>query len=317
MKSAGKLRYPIGNWRAFSVFCLIAIGFCVIQYEIYAQTKIIGKPRRTASVGSRPRNAGPRINRSYRLPNRGNLSPKFNARSSPGKTFRNSSSGRAAVAGSKSTFRNRQALRRNNSGRRYSNVSKRERLTNKSGLSRYGKATKRTGQYRPKNYQRAKASTKNTVASKPERKINTGRRSSNLRQRTDIRNKVVDRRRLKNGSNKAVNEGALVKLPHFVDKAAAFKHYAKHTKGIILGENGQVTLKKDGADTPMFKSLGEYVSGAQKFFNSKGNNILTKTRGSDIYRFDTNTGFFGIQRSSGTIITFFKPEEGINYYLKK
>lgn len=111
---------------------------------------------------------------------------------------------------------------------------------------------------------------------------------------------------------------ALIVLPQFSSKSSAFRHYAKHSKGIILGKNGKVSLKAGGADLPMYKSLDEYVSGAQQFFVRNGSNILTKTRSNgDILRFETNTGYFGVRGSNGTIKTFFKPDNGIDYFLKQ
>ena len=116
----------------------------------------------------------------------------------------------------------------------------------------------------------------------------------------------------------AQGSAALMRLPQFTDKAASFKHYAKHSKGIILGKNGKVTLKKGGTNAPMFRTLDEYVSGAQQFFNRTGSNILTKTRANgEVLRFDINTGFFGAKGSNGNIKTFFRPKNGVDYFLQQ
>ncbi len=110
----------------------------------------------------------------------------------------------------------------------------------------------------------------------------------------------------------------LLRLPKFADKGAAFRHYAKHVKGVIIGKNGKLITKAGGADMPLYKSLEEYISGAQQFFNKTGNDILIKFRSNgELLKFDRSTGFFGAQAKDGTIKTFFHPDEGVNYFLNQ
>ena len=105
------------------------------------------------------------------------------------------------------------------------------------------------------------------------------------------------------------------KAPEFANKKAAFIHYAKHVKGVIIGKNGKLAVKEGGPDLPIYKNLEEYTKAAQEFFTEKSDNILTKTRqNGDVLRYDKASGLFGVQTKDGVIKTFFKPDEGINYW---
>ena len=75
-------------------------------------------------------------------------------------------------------------------------------------------------------------------------------------------------------------------------------HYAKHAD-----EFGNIT--KD-----------QYLKRAQNLVNSNpGDNILTKTRANgDILYYNMATNEFAIKASDGTIRTYFKPVEGIEYF---
>lgn len=78
-------------------------------------------------------------------------------------------------------------------------------------------------------------------------------------------------------------------------------HYVKHAS-----EFGNIT--KD-----------EYLAGAQNLVNSKtGNNILTKTRSNgDVIFYNKTTNEFAIKASDGSIRTYFKPTDGIDYFYRQ
>lgn len=98
-------------------------------------------------------------------------------------------------------------------------------------------------------------------------------------------------------------------MPEFSNGRKAFEHYAKHSKGVVLGGKGKATAKPDGADTPEFTSLDSYVSAARSFWApSAREGILQGTRADgSILRFEPSTGYFGVMRN-GRINTFFRPD---------
>ena len=78
-------------------------------------------------------------------------------------------------------------------------------------------------------------------------------------------------------------------------------HYKKHV--VEQGEFGNIT--KD-----------QYLKGAQDFVNSKpGGDVLTKTRtnGDNIF-YNKATNEFAVTDKSGSIKTYFKPTNGLEYY---
>lgn len=85
----------------------------------------------------------------------------------------------------------------------------------------------------------------------------------------------------------------------FVNGAKLDKHYAKH--GISMG----------------FSDKTSYAEAASDFLTSTSTkNILSFTSSDGIYfRFNTITNEFGIINKYGGISTYFKPDEGINYWI--
>lgn len=113
----------------------------------------------------------------------------------------------------------------------------------------------------------------------------------------------------------AAEGGALSKVPDFANSRLAAEHYAKHVHGII-DKGGVQTLSKYGADMPEFNSFQEYVQEARKFNSGPPpSGVLDGVRANgDILRFDTATGNFGITTPHGSIRTFFRPSEGVDYF---
>lgn len=63
-----------------------------------------------------------------------------------------------------------------------------------------------------------------------------------------------------------------------------------------------------------FRNAEEYVRGAQNFFKRESESIITYTRkGGDIVRYYVRNNIFGVATEKGTIRTFFKPEDNIDY----
>lgn len=75
-------------------------------------------------------------------------------------------------------------------------------------------------------------------------------------------------------------------------------HFKKHA-----GEFGSITQS-------------QYLAAAQNLLNSKpGGNILSKTRANgDVILYNKATNEFGVKTVDGTIRTYFKPSDGINYF---
>jgi pyocin large subunit-like protein len=102
-------------------------------------------------------------------------------------------------------------------------------------------------------------------------------------------------------------------VPNFADGQVAFRHYAKHSKGVKVRNNGKLNIKPGGADPPEFSSIAEYSQAARRFHSgSPRNGVLEGVRpGGDFVRFDPQTGYFGVRSPDGTIRTFFRPEGNV------
>ncbi|WDE06523.1 hypothetical protein SG34_006280 [Thalassomonas viridans] len=98
-------------------------------------------------------------------------------------------------------------------------------------------------------------------------------------------------------------------LPEFLNGRKAFEHYAKHSKGVIIGKKGKLKAKPGGADVPEFTSYDAYISAARSFWSpSVRSGVLQGTRADgSILRFEQSTGYFGVMRN-GKISTFFRPD---------
>lgn len=106
-------------------------------------------------------------------------------------------------------------------------------------------------------------------------------------------------------------------LPKFANSLKAFEHYAKHVKGIVIKKKGKYILKNGGADMPFYNTQSEYIAAAQKFFTQPGKNVLTGfEKNGDKVMFDMDTGFFGVITKNNVIRTYFKPDDGVEYFLK-
>ena len=107
-----------------------------------------------------------------------------------------------------------------------------------------------------------------------------------------------------------IARGTLARVGDFRSEAAAFVHYAKHAKGVIL-KNGKAYVKPGGADMPEFASYAEYRRAARGFMGGgKPSGAIEGIRkGGDLVRVDPATGYFGIRAPDGTIRTFFRPTD--------
>ena len=116
----------------------------------------------------------------------------------------------------------------------------------------------------------------------------------------------------------AAKGGALTKVANFANNRLAAEHYAKHVKGVI--DKGSVQkVSPFGADMPEFTSFKNYVQAARKFNSGPTpSGVLEGVRANgDILRFDPATGNFGIRTPQGTIRTFFRPSERVDYFYKQ
>ena len=94
-----------------------------------------------------------------------------------------------------------------------------------------------------------------------------------------------------NGNEAAVHAG-------FRSQKLLDDHFKKHA-----GEFGNITQS-------------QYLAAAQNLLNSKpGGDILSKTRANgDVILYNKATNEFGVKTVDGTIRTYFKPSDGINYF---
>ena len=121
------------------------------------------------------------------------------------------------------------------------------------------------------------------------------------------------------GGGAPAGGGALTRVPDFADTPAAFRHYAKHARGVELGPGGSAILKHGGADLPEFSSFREYRSAARSFFSGgpgKGVEQGARANG-DMIRFHPSTGHFGVMSPDGIIRTFFRPDNPQQYFLNQ
>jgi pyocin large subunit-like protein len=89
----------------------------------------------------------------------------------------------------------------------------------------------------------------------------------------------------------------------FASEAAFEAHFAKHA-----AEWGAQGITK-----------AEYLARAQALLTAKpGGNILSFTRaGGDILRYNTATNEFAVGSASGAIRTFFRPQDGMQYWVRQ
>lgn len=112
-----------------------------------------------------------------------------------------------------------------------------------------------------------------------------------------------------------VHNSCPARVPDFADTRRAFEHYSKHVKGIEIRPRGQYKLKVGGADMPEFTGFAEYRAAARQFMSGSQRGTLEGTRrDGDLVRFDPATGQFGLRSPRGVIRTFFRPDDGIQYF---
>ncbi len=70
--------------------------------------------------------------------------------------------------------------------------------------------------------------------------------------------------------------------------------------------------------SPPIKTAEEYLQRAFEFFRRPvGENILQKVRGGDVLRYDVLTNEFGVMAEDGYIRTFFRPKDGLQYFMRQ
>jgi RHS repeat-associated protein len=95
---------------------------------------------------------------------------------------------------------------------------------------------------------------------------------------------------------------ALTKIGGFATEKLLNSHFLKHADEF----NG------------LFKNADEYLKGAQDFFKQSGDDIFEFTRkNGDVVRYNKAENTFGVAQSDGTIRTFFKPEDGLDYFKRE
>ncbi|MFC6933541.1 RHS repeat-associated core domain-containing protein [Actinomadura yumaensis] len=97
----------------------------------------------------------------------------------------------------------------------------------------------------------------------------------------------------------------------FQNSHAAFKHYSKHSKGVIIGNNGNVRAKPGGPDMPEYTNFRDYRNAAGQFMgrdNPQGAIEMIRPRDGAVVRFHPGSGNFGIRTPDGVIRTFFRPD---------
>lgn len=110
---------------------------------------------------------------------------------------------------------------------------------------------------------------------------------------------------------------AVERVGDFASNQAAFRHYAKHAKGVVLGSRGSATAKPGGADMPEFGSFGSYRAAARQFMGGgkPPGAVEGIRRGGDLLRVDPKSGYFGIRSPGGVIRTFFRPDgDPLSYF---
>ncbi|HEX4611365.1 MAG TPA: hypothetical protein VH092_24440, partial [Urbifossiella sp.] len=114
----------------------------------------------------------------------------------------------------------------------------------------------------------------------------------------------------------SAHPGEIERVGNFRDKLAAFKHYAKHVRGVVLGAKGKA--KAVTPDLPEFNSFGEYLAAARAFMGGGASEgTLEGIRpGGDLVRLDPKSGYFGSRGPDGVIRTFFRPDGGPADWLK-
>jgi hypothetical protein len=104
----------------------------------------------------------------------------------------------------------------------------------------------------------------------------------------------------------------LTTVPDFENTQSAFRHYAKHVRGVeIRGTDYRVW--RLGPDIPEFTSFNQYRTAARGFLSGPiGIESLQIVRQSgDVVRFNPSSGWFGVKSNEGTIRTFFRPQGSI------
>ncbi len=118
--------------------------------------------------------------------------------------------------------------------------------------------------------------------------------------------------------NGYADEAAEIVLNTLVPELGAEKAIWSLGKKTNSVKNAYTHWIKHGAEFDEFLNAKQYVEGAQKFFQSTSKDIVSKVRlNGDIILYDLKKNYFGVINRYGTPKTFFKPNNGIKYFLKQ
>jgi RHS repeat-associated protein len=89
------------------------------------------------------------------------------------------------------------------------------------------------------------------------------------------------------------------------------------TKKMSSVQNAYGHFKKHGAEFPEFYNAKQYVEGTISFLHNSPSGTLMKVRGGDILKYHPATNTFGVITSEGVPKTMFRPDDGMDYWLKQ
>jgi len=88
-------------------------------------------------------------------------------------------------------------------------------------------------------------------------------------------------------------------------------------KGLVL-KKGVWKVTEKLPDMPSDMNFSSYKQGAVDLFTNKNAASFVSNVDGRLYKFDPITGYFGVANpKTGVIITFFKPDRGVNYWIEK
>jgi RHS repeat-associated protein len=112
-----------------------------------------------------------------------------------------------------------------------------------------------------------------------------------------------------------------MKLFNFASRSKAFIHYAKHVKNLeyIWKTRSWKAITSAGSLAGEIKGLNQYITSAQRFFSSTKNIISFTSKTGTMFKYNTQTGHFGVVNAKGVIETYYKldPAKGLSYFVKQ
>jgi hypothetical protein len=108
----------------------------------------------------------------------------------------------------------------------------------------------------------------------------------------------------------------------FASEASGFVHYAKHVKNLKYLWNSKQwkSISNGGSLSAEISSFSMYKKAASSFFNSRSSDIIQyANKQGTIFRYNMNTGHFGVADTKGIIQTFYKLDvnKGMKYFIEQ